>query len=208
MINGDKKSGEIPSLPLEAPGGGAADTPIGARKKSGARAPTAAAAPGQQLVMDVLAGSRQAAKRGPGRPKGARNRRSEALSKWLMTQGYTHPAVRLAAIMDADTNDLARALGCKRIEAFQEQRKAASDLLPYFEGRILPRTDSGEQPLPHFHLHLGDDAVSLAGARPSGGAIMAGKKIEENQCVEYLEEVPSHENASHGECKSLKNNGN
>ncbi len=136
------------------------------------------------------------AKRGPGRPAGSTNKKSQTLQKWLLGLGYRHPAVLLAEITARPVEELAAQLGCDKLEAFQEQRKAASDLLPYFEGRILPKTDQGEQPLPQLHLHLDVDQVGLAGAKVADeGPILLAKKIEVNQEVSYSDVEPSHDDS-------------
>ncbi len=135
-----------------------------------------------------------------GRPLGSVNKKSLTLQKYLMALGYTHPAVILAEITARPVEELASHLRCKRLEAFEVQRKAASDLLPYFEGRILPKTDEGEQPLPQLHIHMGDDQVSLSGRTDDQNApILVAEKIEEDQVVSYSEIEKSHDDKSRTE---------
>lgn len=69
-------------------------------------------------------------KRGPGRPAGAKNRRTGEIVDYI-SRRYGFPLERLAQIYSADTGELARELGLKRGEALAEQRAAAAAALPY-----------------------------------------------------------------------------
>lgn len=65
-----------------------------------------------------------------GRPKGAKNKRSPQLAKWLIQQ-HGDPAERLARCYAMDTAELAAQLDCSLLEAAQMQLTAARDVMPY-----------------------------------------------------------------------------
>jgi hypothetical protein len=71
---------------------------------------------GQALVGEV--------KRGPGRPKGARNKRTQRVVAWLMAK-YRDPREALMAVVDMHPADLAALLHCSILQAFQEWRQCA-----------------------------------------------------------------------------------
>lgn len=146
-------------------------------------------------------GNSEVAKRSVGRPAGSVNKKSKTLQKWLLSLGYQHPAVILAEIAARPVGELAKELGCKKIEAFQEQRKAAAELLPYFEGKILPKTDDGEQPLPVLNINVATDSLAQRGLVGDGsGAISVFANIQQNQDVidvtpDASNDKPSNERA-------------
>lgn len=76
------------------------------------------------------------ARRGRGRPKGARNRRTSQMLEYLEALGYEPPILKLARVAAADTKTMALALGCKRIEAFDRQLKALEALMPYWHQKL------------------------------------------------------------------------
>lgn len=76
-----------------------------------------------------------AVKRGPGRPPGARNRRSESLAQQV-ERLFGSPVLRAAALAMMPVDELAAALGCKPFEAVQEQRLWLGMLLPYVASRM------------------------------------------------------------------------
>lgn len=69
-----------------------------------------------------------------GRPKGARNKRTEEFSRYILQFG-PHPGVTLARVQGRPTDMLAKELGCTKLEAMQLQIRAASELLPFIEGK-------------------------------------------------------------------------
>jgi len=76
-----------------------------------------------------------APRRERGRPKGAANKRNDAVFDYLEKMGHRNPAVTLSMIQTADTKALAKALGVDtpkgRLAVLQLQMKAAADLMPY-----------------------------------------------------------------------------
>lgn len=119
------------------------------------------------------AGEAAPGRAGPGRPPGAPNKRTGKLKDWILALGYRHPAVVLAELASAEVGDLAKALACKKLEAAELKRKAAIDLLPYFEskmpttvelpeGELVPVLNIGV--MPTRRAAAGDGAMSLLDA--------------------------------------------
>lgn len=75
--------------------------------------------------------------RGPGRPPGARNKRTERAVRWLLSR-HRDPREVLLEIAEANVFDLAAMLGCDLLAAMQEKRLAAIGVLPYVAARITP----------------------------------------------------------------------
>jgi hypothetical protein len=74
-------------------------------------------------------------RRGPGRPPGARNKRTQEWAEFLLARNAS-PLEVLMQIANARVDDLARQLGCKRLEALQEKRLAAIALVPYLHQKM------------------------------------------------------------------------
>ena len=91
----------------------------------------------EQLDLEDLLGLPQTAalvdlqaRRGPGRPAGARNRRTTEFADYLLSR-YASPMEVLAQVAVARVDELAAQLGCTKLEALQEKRLAAIALVPY-----------------------------------------------------------------------------
>jgi len=76
-------------------------------------------------------------RRGPGRPPGSRNRRTERTVAFLLSR-HRDPREILMEIAEANVADLSALLGCSLFEAMQEKRLAAIGVLPYVAARITP----------------------------------------------------------------------
>lgn len=75
--------------------------------------------------------------RGPGRPPGARNRRTERNVAYLLSR-HRDPVEVLLEIAEANPHDLAGLIGCTPHEALQEKRLAALAAAPYVKAKITP----------------------------------------------------------------------
>jgi len=100
----------------------------------------APAAGGEQLSMlpgddEAPTGAGERAARGPGRPAGARNRRTKEMVDWLLRQrGLRSPLEVLVELANRDTRDLARELGAESlIDVVKLRVSAAVAALPYVE---------------------------------------------------------------------------
>lgn len=130
---------------------------------------------------------------GPGRPAGARNKRTGKLAEWILAQGYRHPAIVLAELAAADVVELAAALDCKRLEAADLKRKAATDLLPYFESKMptAVEIDTGDG-IPVLNI-----GRLVAPPNPETGIAMSVDDVEENQTLSDDEAVRPADEGSH-----------
>lgn len=81
-------------------------------------------------LPDGEGGDQVPAQRSPGRPKGARNKRTTEMLDYIGGQ-YGLPAVRLAQLYSADPQVLASRYSLKLKEALELQKSAAIALLPY-----------------------------------------------------------------------------
>lgn len=75
-----------------------------------------------------------ACRRGPGRPRGSRNRRSEDLIQWLL-RGYRHPLQELMDAIALGPPGLAEAWQIRRADAAALWARLVAEALPYFESR-------------------------------------------------------------------------
>lgn len=74
---------------------------------------------------------------GPGRPPGARNKRTEATVAHLL-QRYRDPRAVALERIQMHPADLAAVLGCTLFEASQEQRLYLQAVMPFLHARITP----------------------------------------------------------------------
>lgn len=88
---------------------------------------------------------------GPGRPPGARNKRTERSVAWLL-QRHRDPREVLLEIAEANVYDLAARLECSPAEAMTEKRLAAIGVLPYVAAKITPEIIDNRQVI---HLTIG-----------------------------------------------------
>lgn len=86
--------------------------------------------PGRDPGAAVIAHRRQ----GRGRPPGAMNKANRKFRDYILSQ-HSHPGLALARTYDRPTELLAAELGCSLFEAATLQTRAATELLPYLEGK-------------------------------------------------------------------------
>lgn len=106
--------------------------------------------------------------RGRGRPKGARNKKTEAMREHILSR-YRSPLTVLAEIYTRPVADLARELGCKVVEAHKIQQDAAAQLLPYLHSKA-PIEVTGKDGA-HVSLFVGIMAAQPGGLQPGDGAV-------------------------------------
>ncbi len=98
--------------------------------------------------------------RGPGRPPGARNKRTLRAVEWLL-QRYKDPREVLLEIAQANVHDLAALVDCSALVALQEKRLAAAAVLPYVaQKQPIAVNVTGRQVV---HLHIGELGISEGG---------------------------------------------
>jgi hypothetical protein len=96
-----------------------------------------------ELGCDVADAVREHRRRGRGgRPKGARNKRTDDFARYVLQFG-PHPGVTLARIQGRPVEMLAQELRCTLLEAQQLQIRAAAELLPYVESKKPVALDVG-----------------------------------------------------------------
>lgn len=106
-----------------------------------------------------------AARRGPGRPKGARNRRTEATLAYLMAR-HRMPLEGLLAMAEMEVEELAMRLKCSPLDAWQEKRLCWIAALPYCHQRQPLAVDVTDRKI--VHLTIVDGEVAPAGADEGG----------------------------------------
>jgi hypothetical protein len=78
-----------------------------------------------------------------GRPTGSRNRRTQEWADFLLARHGRSPLEVLAEIAVTPTAELARELGCDRIDALDRRMRAAAELAPYLHQKqpVAVQTD-------------------------------------------------------------------
>lgn len=125
---------------------------------------------------------RPEAERGRGRPKGARNRRTTDLVKFMAARGYRSPAEVLAETYSMPVEALAKELHCGKADAFKLQLDAAKALAPYLHQR---------QPIAVDLEAKGDLSLSI-----NLGAMFAEKSEDESEGFSLLIDGESTESKS------------
>ncbi len=177
--------------------------------------------PGRPAVAGVPAIVASEGKRGPGRPKGSRNRSTEEWRQFVLSR-HRSPLVQLAEIAEATPEELARAWGLYRYEYYQGERvaehldtgaaaarkvEAMRALLPYLHQAQPQAVEMrGEQ---RAIIVIGD-AVSLQPGyegRVAGGGLPIVIEGEVNQQVAGAGERGSDGGQSDGGAMSSAING-
>src|SRR5216684_1820724 len=126
----------------------------------------------------------QHVKRGPGRPPGARNKRTERTVQWLLAR-HKDPVEGLLEIADMHPADLAAMLSCTMLEAVQEQRLCRRDALPYVKQRMPLAVDVTNRQVVYLTINDGQVEQSAGGE----GSIAA--RILNNVQYQELSEEPA-----------------
>lgn len=83
----------------------------------------------------TLADGEKLPRSGPGRPRGSRNRRTEALAEYATKMGG-NPILKLIEIVATPIDVISKTLVCSKYEAAEFWRKCAADLGPYIEQKL------------------------------------------------------------------------
>lgn len=102
-----------------------------------------------------------------GRPRNARNKRTQELRSYLLSR-YAHPLEVLAQIYSRPTDALAAELGCKPVEALAIQKSAAAELAPYVEGKMPVAIDLTAR---------GDFVLAIEGLNATAGEVEELRRI-------------------------------
>ena len=117
------------------------------------------ATPGRDAGAAVQASRRK----GRGRPPGALNKRNAKFRDQILALG-PHPALALQRAYSTPVETLAAQLECSKLEAAQLAIRAASELLPYVEGKQPVTVDLRQQ----------HDVVLIMGGAPG----VKGEELE------------------------------
>lgn len=135
-----------------------------------------------QLVAaaeDVLRGGKI------GRPRGARNRKSEAFEKWYFAKGYKDPAQFLGELITADPIALGQAIGgATRLEVLNLQKAAAAELMPYLHGKKPIDVNVTGELLPTLIIAAGTNQLDQAQQIRDQRALSIGSPIVESEASE------------------------
>lgn len=141
-------------------------------------------------------------RRGPGRPLGSPNKKTEDLRRFLLAR-FKHPAVALAEIYSIPTDVLARELGMKPGDVLALQIRAAAEVAPYVDSKMPAKIHiSDSDRLPAFSLVFADGRVSAedkAGNKLDLTALAARAKHAMRQRLSSGEGDGSHDDGSHDE---------
>lgn len=115
-----------------------------------------------------------------GRPPGARNKRTQELADYILSR-HRHPMEALAEIVDTPIPDLARALGCEKLEAAEYWRKC-NELLSRYVLQAMPQAVKVEGATAGMLT-----VINLNAARPGEAPILSAHgldmEVKENQQV-------------------------
>ncbi|MEW6256566.1 MAG: hypothetical protein AB1592_11465 [Pseudomonadota bacterium] len=120
------------------------------------------------------------------------------IRKLILAQ-HRHPLLALAEVYSLPVDELAKALGCKPVEALDRQIRAAAELAPYLTAKQAAVDDSGQVVLPVLHLNFGSPAPASVEAAPGDGtlSILDLVQAQQNQWVSEEAGEASHDKASH-----------
>ncbi|MEE9395270.1 MAG: hypothetical protein V3W41_22485 [Planctomycetota bacterium] len=133
--------------------------------------------------------------RGPGRPKGARNKTTDDMVKYLRAR-YADPLEFLAQTISRPVEVLAKEIGCKTAEALARQITAAGVLLPYIHSR-QPQTLQVEGA--DFVLMINTGANLTTDEARQAITILEGDLVDEDDVA--LPVVPDPEPAPQAQAK-------
>lgn len=146
-----------------------------------------------------------AERRGPGRPKGAPNKRTAEFARYILTR-YGDLLTGMAEVAFTPIDELAKELGCTKLEAFDRWLKVRAELLPYVHAKLPAEAVIKHESLPT--LVIGELRVGGAGGSaavrigPDGvQALSIGPDApsEQNQGLGPALDAKSHDAKSHGD---------
>lgn len=118
-------------------------------------------------------------RRGPGRPAGSKNKRTEEWLEFLQSR-FQSPLVALASTWTADTEKLAKELSISKGEAFEIQQSAAKAALPYWHQKqpMAVEIDEKGRASVHFHVSPGLANTINQGAVGDGAIVIEGELVD------------------------------
>lgn len=169
-------------------------------------------------------------KRGPGRPKGAKNRKTQAIEKLYRAKGLRDPLIYQGQFMSSDPVDLLKQFIAlegdlrelspeKAMEQWKAgllssvpsiaeivamQIKVADQVTPYLYGKKPLQKEDSDERLPMLFIDLGNDEQEQISDDTMSIGSMIEDGSEQNQSLSSGETGASHDNRSHETAKSLK----
>lgn len=164
-------------------------------------------------------------KRGPGRPKGAANRKSEDFGRWYRAMGFKDPLRFMGEVISRDAvalqawyidNERAvRAQGkhhylaipsLKEIEDMQ--LTAAERLAPYLHGKMPVEVVVTDERLPQLLIDLGSHQLAEAATIAGRKALAAGAPMIEADASKINDlDISENGNVSHEGWQAIENKG-
>lgn len=177
-------------------------------------------------AADALASHdpKKAAKRGRGRPKGARNRKTQDFAAWYDAQGYKDPLQMQAEFMSADPVGI-QAFFCKHErtlkaigkktgkavpslgEIVKEQLACARDIAPYLHGKAPVRLVVEDERLPILVINSGTNQLDQARTVAAQKGLSVGRPLLDvtpnkiNDLAGGAGESPTNESPTDGKRK-------
>lgn len=153
------------------------------------------------------------ARRGPGRPPGAKNKNTEAWREYLLSK-YRNPLEVLAQTYSCSIEQLARALGKttaltfdQAVELYKLQITAAKELAPYLNQKMPMAVEAGENGL--IQLVINQAGAAAAGVENASGEAITilNTPDEENQLVSDADFEDTAQSRHNGENPENERNG-
>lgn len=111
-----------------------------------------------------------------GRPKGSKNKRTEAWTAYLLSN-YRSPLEAMVQAYCMPVHDLAELLGCKLLDAFKLQILAAKEAAPYLHQKQPVAVDIQGKPPVSLTINTGAPAGQPVAAPGDGAVVITGEIV-------------------------------
>lgn len=129
-----------------------------------------------------------AGRRGPGRPKGSTNKRTQEWGDYILSR-YSSPLEVLAQTMSRPVRELADELSCSVADAFKMQILAAKELAPYLHQKMPTAIDLGDSPAALLPFAITADMAQSLGFDPAAGfPVVDVESVEIQEVTETADE--------------------
>ncbi|OKO67577.1 hypothetical protein AC629_42635 [Bradyrhizobium sp. NAS80.1] len=143
------------------------------------------------------------APRGPGRPQGAKNRRTDLVAQYLvdrfgdpLTASMSiagRPLRELVTELRTIASDCGMKLGASVMDIARWQQQCRADALPYIHAKRAPETAKGDPVVPIIGIGRVEN-LAIVGGRSLEDAVA---KSQQHQSVTTIEAEVSHDEMSH-----------
>ena len=118
--------------------------------------------------------------RRPGRPKGAKNKRTRDLVGYILSQ-VTPPILTLARMGDVPVEELAARLDCSLLEAWAEKRQCLIAVAPYIHQKQAIAVDVTNTKTVILNLHEGLPVQSVLDADATIIDVVENQALSEDE---------------------------